>query len=143
LPPAPFGLAVFPSPAFEGAEVSARLLIYAHCHDPEPGPSTITLQGQVITFHHDLVRGLGCIGVGIPPPPRIANFSLGSFPAGDYTLVYSPTSDTYVYPTQTTQFTVLGAVTATPIPTLSWSVTTLLVLALGLAGVIGWRRGLS
>lgn len=143
LPPSPYGLAVFPSPAFEGAEVSARLLIYANCHDPDPGPSTITRQGQVVTFRHDLVRGSGCFGVGIAPPPRTANFPLGSFPAGDYTLVYSPTSGTHVYPTQTTQFTVLGAVSATPIPTLSWSVTALLVLAFGLAGVIGWRRGLS
>lgn len=71
---------VVPNPATAGAPVSYRIL-FDGCGSVQP--PVITRAGEVVTVRQSY--GQVC---GLPPPPFDIDFPLGTFAAGQYTLVY-------------------------------------------------------
>ncbi len=125
-------LRVVPSPAIEGTTVFARLLLDSQCLLSGPGPATVTVQGQVVTLRHDFA-GRGGVCIGVPPLRRDIDIPIGAYSVGVYTLVYAPVNGTFAFQTQSVQFTVVGAPSVVPVPTMShWS---LLALTVALGGI--------
>jgi hypothetical protein len=124
-------LRAVPDPATAGAPVVARIF-HAPCGaGAQPEAVTgqqISVQGNTITLRLQMTAGFICLAT--PPPPMDEDFALGSFGAGDYTLVVQPISAIagVTYAPLTTTFAVTG--TASSIPALSNVQRVLLILTL-------------
>ena len=116
---------IIPNPARAGEPIFVRFDVNG-CSGWLPGEEQVTVLGNVVTLTHQ-VDWL----CGVPPPNYEADFALGTFQPGTYTLVYAPTwsfGDPYL--TQSIQFGVF----AIPIPASSWWAAVVLGLALLLFG---------
>lgn len=96
-----------------------------------PHPHTVEVQGSVVIMRQDWF-GSGC-GI-VPPGPVDFDTPLGTFPPGQYTLVYAATFGNFVYAPLTTQFAVLGGQSAAAVPAAStFANLALALLTLGVA----------
>ncbi len=90
--PPPFDdLRAVPSPAIAGAPVFARTR-YTFCtSEASRGSHQVARAGSVVTLTINMDgTGEGCPGV--PPPPTDVDYALGSFAAGEYTLIQQTVS---------------------------------------------------
>ncbi len=129
-------LRVVGNPSSAGEALVARVE-YGGCPPVElPGDTQLTIQGAEVTLTLSMMVPPGGIACLTPPPRPYddADFALGSFNPGSYTLnfVVISTYPGVTYPPLTTTFTV-GA--ARSIPTLSSNMLIVMMLAVGASGL--------
>ena len=142
LPESFTGLSVLPNPAFAGQALQARSTFNLCLRREGIVGTQVSLTGTVVTLTLQMQPGVDPCDIGVPPPPMPISLPIGTFPAGNYTLVQQPISSNpnIIYAPLSTTFSVGPALVAVPASSVFGTIALVLLTLLGGALGLQLRR---